>query len=96
MVNTYREKFPIAIARPSIVISAFKEPYEGWVEGLNGPTGLIIGGGRGVIRSMHCNPDYNADIMPVDMTINAIIAVSWERAYNEYEFKNYKINLILI
>lgn len=27
--------------------AAWKEPYPGWVEGMNGPTGLIIGGARG-------------------------------------------------
>lgn len=27
--------------------AAWKEPYPGWVEGLNGPTGLMIGGARG-------------------------------------------------
>lgn len=29
------------------VTAAWKEPYSGWVEGMNGPTGLIIGAARG-------------------------------------------------
>lgn len=53
------------------------------MEGLNGPTGVLIGAGRGVIRSMYCNPDYRADTMPVDVTINSIIAIAWERGLNE-------------
>jgi fatty acyl-CoA reductase len=40
LVHSYRDKFPIAICRPSIVTAAWKEPYEGWVEGQNGPTGI--------------------------------------------------------
>jgi alcohol-forming fatty acyl-CoA reductase len=52
VVNSYGDRLPIAIARPSIVSAAWKEPFPGWVEGVNGPTGLMIGAGRGVIRTM--------------------------------------------
>ncbi|XP_065078984.1 putative fatty acyl-CoA reductase CG5065 [Ochlerotatus camptorhynchus] len=79
LVYSYRDRFPIAIARPTIVVAAWKEPLPGWVEGTNGPTGLMIGAGRGVIRTMHCNPDYESDIMPVDITMNAIIVLAAER-----------------
>jgi len=48
----------------------------GWVDNLNGPTGLMVGAGKGVIRSMHCKADYNAEVMPVDITINAVIAIT--------------------
>jgi alcohol-forming fatty acyl-CoA reductase len=80
LVHSYSRKFPIAIARPSIVTAAWKLPYPGWIEGLNGPTGLMIGGGKGVIRSMHCNPDYNSEAVPVDININAIVAIAHKRS----------------
>ena len=80
LVHSYSEKFPIAIARPSIVTAAWKSPFPGWIEGLNGPTGLMIGGGKGVIRSMHCNPDLNSEAVPVDININAIIAIAYKRS----------------
>ncbi|XP_035773855.1 putative fatty acyl-CoA reductase CG5065 isoform X2 [Anopheles albimanus] len=82
MVYQYRGKLPIAIARPSIVTAAMREPLPGWGEGTNGPTGLLIGAGRGVIRSMHCKPSYLADLMPVDLTMNGIIAIGKERMSN--------------
>ncbi|XP_053669822.1 putative fatty acyl-CoA reductase CG5065 [Anopheles nili] len=82
LVYQYRGKVPIAIARPSIVTATMREPFAGWGEGTNGPTGLLIGAGRGVIRSMHCNGEYLADFMPVDITMNAIIAIGSERARN--------------
>ena len=63
--------------------AAWQEPFPGWVEGLNGPTGLMIGAARGVVRSMHCNPDLPADIIPVDTAINALIAVAAKRGKNE-------------
>lgn len=37
----------------------------------------------GVVRSMHCNPDFPADVLPVDTAINAIICAAWERGMNE-------------
>lgn len=67
----------------NIVFSAWKKPIPGWIEGMNGPTGLAIGAARGVIRSMHCNPDYNIDAIPVDVTINGIIAIAWQRGLRE-------------
>lgn len=55
----------------------------GWVEGLNGPSGMMIGAARGVVRSMHCNPDMPADVIPVDTAINAIICATWDRGLKE-------------
>lgn len=43
LVHSYSQKFPIAITRPSIVTAAWKTPFPGWIEGINGPTGLMIG-----------------------------------------------------
>ncbi|XP_018353624.1 PREDICTED: putative fatty acyl-CoA reductase CG5065 isoform X1 [Trachymyrmex septentrionalis] len=69
---------PVGIIRPSIVIASYKEPVPGWVDNMNGPTGLMIGAGKGVIRSMLCNADYISDIIPCDMAINATIALAWQ------------------
>ncbi|KAK9500979.1 hypothetical protein O3M35_002123 [Rhynocoris fuscipes] len=76
LVTSYYPQLPTCIVRPSIVISAWKDPLPGWVDNLNGPTGLLVGGGKGVIRSMHCNAEYNAEVIPVDMAINAILAIA--------------------
>ncbi|XP_046466382.1 putative fatty acyl-CoA reductase CG5065 isoform X1 [Neodiprion pinetum] len=67
---------PCAIARPSIVTPAWKEPLPGWVDSLNGPVGLIVAGSKGVLRSMHCNGNYHAEVVPVDLAINALIVIS--------------------
>ena len=32
---------PLAIVRPSIVTAALKEPIPGWVDNLNGATGML-------------------------------------------------------
>ncbi|CAK1546368.1 unnamed protein product [Leptosia nina] len=83
LVAEYGGKFPIAIARPSIVTSAWKEPFPGWVDNLNGPTGLLIGSGKGVIRSMHCEPSYTADAIPVDVVANGCILIAYATALDK-------------
>lgn len=61
-----------------LVVPAVKEPTEGWVDALTGPIGILVGGGKGVIRSMHCNGQYKACIIPVDFAINALIVIGWK------------------
>ena len=45
---------PVAIVRPSMVVAAWREPLPGWVENLNGPTGILAATGKGVMRTMFC------------------------------------------
>ncbi|CAH0713003.1 unnamed protein product, partial [Brenthis ino] len=80
LVSQHVGKYPIVIARPSIVIASYKEPMPGWVDNMNGPTGLLVGAGKGVIRTMHCNDSYLADVVPVDMVVNACILLSYVTA----------------
>lgn len=41
---------------------------------------------------MHCNPEFPADILPVDVAMNAIITAAWERGLNtenkDTDFRN--------
>ncbi|CAG4955464.1 unnamed protein product [Colias eurytheme] len=69
------ESLPVVIARPSIVCPALAEPLPGWVDNLNGPVGLMLGAGKGAIRSMLCDGSLLAQVIPVDTAINAIIAL---------------------
>ena len=41
LVKEEREDLPLSIVRPSIVAGAVKDPMPGWVDNLNGPTGII-------------------------------------------------------
>ncbi|XP_069692562.1 putative fatty acyl-CoA reductase CG5065 [Periplaneta americana] len=77
LVSSQFPDLPVVIARPSIVTPAWKEPLPGWVDNLNGPIGLLVGGGKGVIRSMHCRGEYHAEVVPVDLAINALVAIAW-------------------
>lgn len=72
---------PSIILRPSIVIPVWKEPIPGWTDNMNGPTGLLIGAGKGVIRTMHCDERGYADYLPVDIAVNAILGSTWNFIY---------------
>lgn len=57
--------------------ASYKEPVPGWIDNTYGPTGLMIGADKGVIRSMLCNAD-KTDLIPCDMAVNATIALAWQ------------------
>lgn len=67
---------PLAIVRPSIVVAAWKDPLPGWVDNLNGPTGMITGAASGILRSIMVTPDNVADIVPVDVVINLMCVMA--------------------
>lgn len=71
---------PVTIVRPSIVCAAWREPIPGWVDNLNGATGLIVGAGKGLLRSLYCDGSLKADIIPVDIPINLLIVSAWYTA----------------
>ncbi|KAB7508033.1 putative fatty acyl-CoA reductase [Armadillidium nasatum] len=76
---------PVTIVRPSIVCAAWREPIAGWVDNLNGPTGLIVGAGKGMLRTFYCNSSITADIIPVDVPINLMIVSAWYTASHRRE-----------
>ena len=47
VINDYKDKVPLVLFRPSIVISAMREPLPGWMDNFNGPVGLLVGSGVG-------------------------------------------------
>lgn len=53
---------------------------EGWVDSLNGPIGIMVGGGKGVIRSMLCDGSLIAEVIPVDVAINGLVLVPYKQS----------------
>ena len=62
------------------VISTAHEPTPGWIDNFYGPTGVAAGVATGVLRTMHADPKMNANVVPVDLTVNALIASAWDVA----------------
>ncbi|XP_025261932.1 putative fatty acyl-CoA reductase CG5065 isoform X2 [Camponotus floridanus] len=81
VANEFPE-LPCCIARPSIVFPSYKEPLPGWVDNLNGPIGVLVGGAKGIIRSVHCNGNFIVDSVPVDLAINDLIIIAYKIATN--------------
>ncbi len=79
-----KRDIPLVILRPSIVVSAAKEPIPGWTDNINGPAGVVAGVGKGFFKVIKTNPDLAGDTIPVDFTINFMIALAWYTAtYNK-------------
>ncbi|XP_069698281.1 putative fatty acyl-CoA reductase CG5065 isoform X3 [Periplaneta americana] len=81
VISENRDILPVAIFRPSIVISTWKEPIPGWIDNMNGPTMGIMGCSMGMIRCGHVDTDKICDIVPVDTVVNALIATAWETSF---------------
>jgi HAD superfamily hydrolase (TIGR01490 family) len=67
---------PLAIVRPSIVESALERPYPGWIEGFRMAEPVILAYGRGALPDFPAIPEGVLDIIPVDLVVNAILAVA--------------------
>jgi len=71
---------PLAIIRPSIVGSSWREPIPGWIDNYNGPSGLLVAMGKGMLHIVLGNINAVADIVPVDVCVNMMITVAWHTA----------------
>ncbi|EZA60711.1 Putative fatty acyl-CoA reductase [Ooceraea biroi] len=92
LVEESMPHIPSIILRPSVVIPVWKDPLPGWTDNINGPTGLLIGAGKGVIRTMYCNKNGYADYLPVDIAVNAILITTWNFIYfKDYEKRVYNL-----
>ncbi|XP_078113813.1 fatty acyl-CoA reductase 1 isoform X1 [Sander vitreus] len=77
MVQQEAGDLKVAIVRPSIVGASWKEPFPGWIDNYNGPSGIFIAAGKGILRTMRASNDAVADLVPVDVVINATLAAAW-------------------
>src|SRR3954471_8506153 len=66
----------LSIVRPAIVESSLRHPYPGWIDGYKMADPLIIAYGRGVLPEFPGLPDSVVDIIPVDLVVNATLAVA--------------------
>ncbi len=67
---------PLSVVRPAIVESSLRYPYPGWLDGFKMADPLILAYGRGVLSEFPGVPDGALDLIPVDMVVNATLAVA--------------------
>ena len=77
LIMTEARELPVCIVRPSIVLSTWQDPVPGWVDNLNGPTGLFLIAGIGVMRTARIHEDLQTDGVPVDTCANLTLAAAW-------------------
>jgi alcohol-forming fatty acyl-CoA reductase len=78
LVAQYADTVPMTIIRPSIIESALAEPRPGWIRGFRMAEPIIISYARGLLREFPGVPEGVTDVIPVDLVVAAIIAVSAE------------------
>ncbi|KAL1454361.1 hypothetical protein WDU94_010630 [Cyamophila willieti] len=76
---------PIAVFRPAVIISTYREPVRGWIDNVYGPVGMMVGIGSGVLHTHLVDLDNLVDMVPVDLVINAIIVAAWDVATNKVQ-----------
>lgn len=62
------------------VISSLREPIPGWIDNFNGPVGMLIGSGKGVLRVCYVSEDLKCDFIAVDLCIRGMVIAAWVQA----------------
>jgi fatty acyl-CoA reductase len=70
------EDLPVSIVRPSIIESALRHPFPGWIEGFKMAEPVILAYGRGSIPEFPGIPEGILDVIPVDLVVGAMLAVA--------------------
>lgn len=66
----------LSIVRPSIIESALRHPYPGWIDGFKVADPLIMAYGKGQLPEFPGLPDSVLDVVPVDFVVNAVLAAA--------------------
>ncbi|XP_030755689.1 fatty acyl-CoA reductase 1-like isoform X2 [Sitophilus oryzae] len=78
-------KIPTVIVKPTIVTNSISEPMIGWGDNFNGPVGISIGNGFGVLRIFMADLNISMDYVPIDTVIKALILAGRNTAQSQSE-----------
>ena len=78
LISQYGDMLPITIIRPSIIESALAEPRPGWIRGFRMAEPIIVSYARGLLKEFPGVAEGVTDVIPVDLVVATIIAVSGE------------------
>ncbi|KAL6254616.1 hypothetical protein P5V15_013924 [Pogonomyrmex californicus] len=85
VIKDYSASLPCAIIRPTMVFPALSEPYSGWIDNVYGPIGLLVSGGKGLLRITFCQTNICQDWIPIDIVIKSLLQVIWKRGTIPYD-----------
>ncbi|GMH22390.1 hypothetical protein Nepgr_024233 [Nepenthes gracilis] len=80
-----KNDIPLIIIRPTSILSTYKEPFPGWIEGFRTMDSLLVGYGKRKLKCIPCYPETIIDLIPADMVINAIIVAMVAHTNHELE-----------
>lgn len=66
----------LSVVRPSIIESALRHPFPGWIDGYKVADPLIMAYAKGALPEFPGLPDSVLDVIPVDFVVNAIVALA--------------------
>ncbi len=76
LLESERGNTPLSIVRPSIIESALRDPYPGWIRGFRMAEPIIISFARGLLKDFPGVPEGIVDVIPVDLVVGAILAAA--------------------
>ncbi|KAH7689037.1 Fatty acyl-CoA reductase protein [Dioscorea alata] len=85
-ITKFKGNLPVTILRPTIILSTYKEPFPGWIEGIRTIDKFMVSYGEGEIVCFPGHPDAILDVIPGDMVVNAMLAAM---ANTDSHFTNY-------
>ncbi|XP_067641796.1 putative fatty acyl-CoA reductase CG5065 isoform X2 [Eurosta solidaginis] len=94
IIAEYKDRLPVVIFRPSIVVSSIEEPVPGWVDNFNGPIGMLVACGIGIFRTSCAEPNIISDFVPVDVVVRAMLIATYRKATEESDQENNELEVI--
>ncbi|KAF5285228.1 hypothetical protein FQR65_LT13343 [Abscondita terminalis] len=85
-------KIPACVCRPSIVISTRYDPVPGWIDNYNGPVGILVASGKGILRTILADPEIKADFVSVDSAVRALLLAAWNKATTKSVEEKYDVS----
>jgi fatty acyl-CoA reductase len=67
---------PLTIVRPSVIESALRDPFPGWLEGLKVADPVILAYASGAVQRFPGERAARFDVVPVDLVANACVAAA--------------------
>jgi len=73
MLHQQHGSLPLAIVRPSIIGSCWREPVPGWIDTVSALGATLVNVGTGVLRVLPLQRGAVADVVPGDTVVNVLL-----------------------
>lgn len=69
----------MVIFRPSIVVSAMKEPVPGWLDNFNGPFGMLTATAIGITRYTYADKHVRLSLLSIDAVTRMTVVSAYKK-----------------